>query len=220
MVEQHVVGHDGPYPRLRGEVRQPVQPQLVARPPPQRQRAITIVAEDIRDPTELPGAGRVGLVGDEDADQPLSVGSQVFPAEDAPSLAATALAERQQPAEPGVGGAIGRIDQHGGAVAQVETAADDQPDAGDLGRLVAAHDSGQAVPIAYRQRLDPGDRRLAEQLLAGRRPAQEAEVRRALEFSIAHANRPCRNQRCEPVPRSRPSPARNSQKRSPSSHSA
>ena len=49
--------------------------------------------------------------------------------------------------------------------------------------------------------------------------AQEAEMCRDLEFHVAHAKIPCRNQRCEPVAASSPSPERKIQKRSPASSS-
>lgn len=55
------------------------------------------------------------------------------------------------------------------------------------------------------------DRRVGKQLLAGTRPSQEREMRRALELDIGsagHPKTPCRNQRWEPVAASSPSPAR------------
>jgi hypothetical protein len=68
---------------------------------------------------------------------------------------------------------------------------------------MGSHDAGERIAI------DDG---LGEQLLAGRRPAQEAEVRGDLQLGIAgtgvYPNTPCRNQRCEPVAVFSPSPDR------------
>lgn len=52
-------------------------------------------------------------------------------------------------------------------------------------------------------------------------PPQEGEMRRDLQFGVAgaHPKIPCRNQRCDPVSGSSPSPARYIQKRSPASSS-
>jgi hypothetical protein len=75
-------------------------------------------------------------------------------------------------------------------VDQVEPAADDHPDAGDLGRFVRADDASQGVAVDDRKAPDADRRGMSEQFLAGRRSPQEEEVRRALEFEIAHAKMP------------------------------
>ena len=158
-----------------------------------------------------------GSSGTSTAIRPSAWTGDVLPAEQALRLAAAPLAERQQAAEPAIGGPVGRVDQERGAVGQVEPAADDQPHARRLRRLVRADDAGEAVAVGDRQGLDAEHGRLGEQLLARAGAAQEREMRRALELGVAHPNTPCRNQRCEPVPASSPSPSRNSQKRSPAS---
>ena len=93
-----------------------------------------------------------------------------------PLFPCPALVEKQQPAQPAVGGAIDRIDQEHRVVAQVEATADDRAHPGHLGRLIGAHDPGQGAAVAERQRLDPAQRRLAEQVLAAAGAAQEGEV--------------------------------------------
>ena len=105
--------------------------------------------------------------------------------EDALRLAAAPLAERQQPAEPRIGRPVGRIDQDGHAVGQIEPAADDQADAGHLGGLMGADDAGEAVAVDDGQRLDAEDGGVREQFLAGRCAAQEREMRCDLQFGIA-----------------------------------
>ena len=76
---------------------------------------------------------------------------------------------------------------------------------------MGAHDAGEGVAVNDGHRLDPGKRRLGEQLLAGRRAAQEAEMRGDLKLDVAglaHPKTPWMNHRCEPVAVSSPSPAR------------
>jgi len=109
---------------------------------------------------------------------------------------------------------VGRIDQHRHTVGEVEAAADNQADACGLRRLVGPDDAGERIPVHHGQRFDPGERRLGEQLLTGRRPPQKAEMRGDLKLGVAglaHPKTPWMNQRCEPVAVSSPSPARNSQ---------
>ena len=135
-------------------------------------------------------------------------------------LAAALLADRQQPAEPRIRRPVGRIDQHRHAVGEIQAAADDQADAGDLGGFMGAHDAGETVAVDDGERFDPEQRGLREQFLAGRRPPQKREVRRDLELGVtAHPKIPCMNQRWDPVAASSPSPARKIQNRSPASSS-
>ena len=211
LVEEHVVGDDRRHPQPRGEVRELVEPELVVRPAPQRERHVGAVAEGLAQAAQPQAAVLVGQVRHEDRDQALAIGDEVVPLEMALPLAGAPLAERQQPAEPGIGRAVGRIDEHRGAVGEVEPAADDEADAGRLGRLVGAHDPGQRIAVDDGQRLDAERGGLLEQLLGRGRAAQEGEMRGHLQLGIAraaHPNTPCRNQRCEPVAASSPSPAR------------
>ena len=101
-------------------------------------------------------------------------------------LAAAPLAERQQPAEPRIGRPVGRIDQDRHAVGEIEPAADDQPDAGRLGRLMGADDAGEAVAVDDGQRLDAEDGGLREQFLAGTaRPRRKEKCEVHLQLGIA-----------------------------------
>ncbi len=200
MMEEHVVGDDGAYPRLR---RRDSTSWCRRSWSPGRRRIVS--ARYARSPKisarrrSCGGAGRIRHVRDQHADQALGVEGDVLPAEDAFGLAAAPLAERQQPAQPGVGRPVGRIDQDRRAVGQIEAAADDQPDAGRLGGLVGADDAGEAVAIGDRQRLDAACGGLDEQLLAGTRAAQEGEVRGALQLGIVS----CEDTVQEPAKRSR-----------------
>ena len=157
-MEQHVVGDHGRHPRLGREIGQLVQPELVVRPAAQGQRQIAAIAEGLAQPAQLERAGVVGDVGDQHRDQALAIGDEIGPVEPALRLAAALLAEAEQPAEPGIGRAVGRVDQHRDAVHEVEAAADDQPDAGVLRRLMRPHDAGEAVAVDDGQRLDPEGR--------------------------------------------------------------
>jgi len=74
---------------------------------------------------QLQGAKIVGFVGDQDGDQALGVGGNVVQVQVALALAGPVLAQRQHPAEPGIGGAVGGQHQQGHAVAQRELASDD-----------------------------------------------------------------------------------------------
>ena len=160
----------------------------------ERQRQIGAVAEGLARAGEgCTRAGLIGLVGHEDRDQAFAIGDEIRPVEPALRLAAAPLAERQQPAEPRIGGPIGRIDEDRHAVREIEPAADDQADAGRLRRLMGANDAGQAVAVDDGERLDAELCGLREQFIAGARPAQEAEMRSALQLDIAgraHPNTP------------------------------
>ena len=85
-----------------------VQPQLVVRPAAQGQRQIAAIAEGLAQAAQLERAGVVGDVGDQHRDQAVAVGDEIGPVEPALRLAAALLAEAEQPAEPGVGRAVGR----------------------------------------------------------------------------------------------------------------
>ena len=199
-----------------------MQPERVVRSPPQRQRHIGAVAETLGEPAKTQGADVVRLVRDKDRDQALAVGDEIGPIETTSRLAAALLAQRQQSAQPRIGGPVGRIDENGHAVGEIELAADDQSHARRLRRFMRADDAGQRTAVDDRHRLDAQGGGLLEQFLAGTRPAQKREMRGALQLDIArggHPKIPCINHRCEPVAASSPSPARKIQKRSPASSS-
>jgi hypothetical protein len=189
-VEEHVVGRDRRHAEARRHVRQVVDPQLVVRPAAQRQRHVGAVAEPVRGPFEPQRADLVGFVGDKDRDQTLPVLEDVLPFEDALGLAPSLLPHRKQTAQPRIGGPVRRVDQHRHAIDQIEPAADDHPDARDLGRFVRADDARERVAVDDRKALDADRGGMREQFLAGRRAPQEREVRRALELEIAHPKIP------------------------------
>ena len=90
-----------------------MQPELVARPAAQGQRQIGPVAEGSRAAgAAAQRSSRIGPVRHQDRDQALAIGDEIVPVEQCSfALAGAPLAERQQPAEPAIGGAVGRIDQ-------------------------------------------------------------------------------------------------------------
>ena len=213
-VEEHVIGDDRRHAHRRREIGQLEEPELIVRPSAQRQRQIGMVAEGVAQPAQTQRAFLVRFIRHKDRDQALAIGDEVRPGEIALALAGALLAEREQPTESRIGRPIGRIDEDGDAVAEVEATADHQADAGGLGGLVGAHDASQRVAIDDGERLDTHRGRGREQLLAGRGAPEEAEMRRHLKLGVArvaHPKIPCRNQRCEPVSGSSPSPARYTQ---------
>ena len=167
---------------------------------------------------QLGGAGRVRLVGHEHGDQALGV-----EARRPPSRAGTSPCRRAACRATAGGRAgrrrAGRSGRPGAALPSVRSSR--QP---TISRTPVAFAASCARTMPARllrsviaRASMPRHGRLGEQLLARAGAAQEREMRRALELGVAHPNTPCRNQRCEPVPASSPSPSRNSQKRSPAS---
>ena len=89
--------------------------------------------------------GREILGRQRDEDQALGMGGDVIEIKRALPFLGAALAERQQPAEPAVSGAIARKDQQARRVQQIEPGADDEFDADFLGGQMTAHDTGKRV---------------------------------------------------------------------------
>ena len=73
---------------------------------------------------------------------------------------------------------VGRIDQDGHAVGEIEAAADDQSDAGHLGGFMGAHDAGETVAVGDGERFDP-------------------EQRAACANSSSQDDAPRRNEKCD-----------------------
>jgi hypothetical protein len=73
--------------RAGGQRGQIMQAQLVVRAAAQRQGEIGAVAEDVAQPAQVQGASVIGLVGDQDGDQPFGIGDQIRPFEMAGRLA-------------------------------------------------------------------------------------------------------------------------------------
>lgn len=147
--------------------------KLVVRSTTQCQGQVGPIAERIPQATQPKAAFIVGEIRHEHGDQAFAVSDDVLPFEHALRLSAAPLAERQQPAETGISGPVGRIDQHRHAVGEFETTADNQADSGRFRGLVSPDDTGKRVPVHHGQRFDPGERGLGEQLLARRGPRRK-----------------------------------------------
>ncbi len=96
-----------------------------------------------------------------------------------------ALAEGQQPREPAIGGAIRGVGEQARAVAQIETAADDEADPDLFGRMMRAHDAGKAVAVGDRDRPMTERGRGQHQLVRMRGAAQKREIGGDLQLRVA-----------------------------------
>jgi hypothetical protein len=196
---------------LRCKVRQLVKTKLVVGPPTQCERHIGAISKDLAQASQTQGAGLIRLIRNEHSDQSFAISDEIAPIQPALGLAGAALPQGQEPAEPCIRRPVGRIDQHGHAVVEIEAAANDQPHAGRFCGLMGADDAGERIAVDDGYRLDAEQCGLREQVLAGAGAAQKREMRGDLQFDVtpvAHPKIPCRNQRCEPVASSSPSPAR------------
>ena len=166
-VEEHVIGDDGRHAHRCRQVCQFVKSELVVRAPAQGERQIGAIHESLAQAPQTNGTKIIGFIRHQDRDQTFAIGNDIIPFEMTLRLAGPALAERQQAAEARIGRPVGRIDQDRHAVGEIETAADDQPDACRLCRFMGAHDAGKRIAIDDSQRFDAEQGRLREQLLAG-----------------------------------------------------
>ena len=132
----------------------------------------------------------IRLVRHQHGHESFRVGRDIVPVEDALRIAAPLLADRQQSAEPRIGGTVRRVDQDRNPVGEVEPTADDQPNPCRLRRLMRAHDARQGIPVDDAQRFDPAGMRLSEQLVGRRGSTEEAEVRGDLKLGIAQGETP------------------------------
>ncbi len=153
-VEQHVAGDHGRHPRRLRHVVQPTQPHRVAGTAAQGQGQVAAAAEARAETAELLLQAAVRLVRQQDDQQALAVGDQVPPGDVAAALAGAALAQGQQPAQAPVGCAVGRVGQHGQAIAQVQAAPHDEADADLLGTGMGAGYAGQRVVVGDGQGLE------------------------------------------------------------------
>jgi hypothetical protein len=184
VMEEDIIGDHRLHAERGGEFGQKVEPQLLAGATPQRQGAIGVLSEDRTQSIKLPSRLCVSLVGDQYSDLTFGVIGQVTPAEPTLALASPGLAKAQQTAKPTVGSAIGRIDEHVGAVVENDAAADNQPDANGLCRLMSADDTREAVAIRNGQRREAAGCGLSEELVTGAGASQERKVGSTLEFSV------------------------------------
>jgi hypothetical protein len=98
---------------------------------------------------------------------------EILPREIAGALAGACLAERQQAAEPAVGGAVGRVDEHRQTVAQIQPAADDEAEADLASPLVRPRHAGERVVVGEAERRQAEQLRLREQFLDVRGAAEK-----------------------------------------------
>ena len=83
------------------------------------------------------------------------------------------FAEGKERRQPAIGGAVLGIGEEAHAVAQVEPRADDEADAGIIGRLVRADEAGDAVAVSDRDRREAERGGSPDQLPRMRAAAQE-----------------------------------------------
>jgi hypothetical protein len=93
------------------------------------QRHVGAVAEGCFKTCEVSNEFLIRLIAEQDRDEALIPRNDIVPDKMALAFAAAALAEAQQPAQEGIGGAIGRIDEERRAVGEIEPAADDEANA-------------------------------------------------------------------------------------------
>ncbi len=189
-VVQHVAGRHRRHPGRPAQRLGAVQPRPVVRPPLQGQRAPRAVAERGAQPVELRRQAVVQRLQrplrQQDRQQPFAQFIQIGPSQLAPALAGAPLAAAEQPAQPGIGGAIGRIYQQRRRVAQVEPCAHHQPHSQLAGTLMRPGDAGQAVAVGEAERVVAECPRLQKQLLDVARAAQERVVGGDLELDRIH----------------------------------
>jgi hypothetical protein len=107
-----------------------------------------------------------------------------------------------------IGGSVGRIGEDRHAVGEVDAVA---RRSGARRLSWRPHGRGRCRRGCCASASMPSIGGLGEQLVTGTRPAQKTEMRGGLQLGRArgaHPKIPCRNQRCEPVAASSPSPAR------------
>ena len=85
-----------------------------------------------------------------DQDQALAMRIEIGQIEMAFPLGRAPAGQRDQAAEPAIGGAIGGIGQQAAPAAEIEAAANNKPDANLLRRLMGAHHAGEAVAVGER----------------------------------------------------------------------
>ena len=132
------------------------------------------------------------------------MGGDVIEIKRALPLLGAALAERQQPAEPAISGAIARKDQQARRILQIEPRADDEFDADLLGGEMTAHDTGKRVDVGDGDGVETKSLGRRHQLLGMGAAAQEGEIGGDFELGVAghgqrrHPKTPCRYQPGDP----------------------
>src|SRR5690606_26114846 len=89
----------------------------------------------------------VGGIRHEYGEKTVAVGYQILPFEMALALAGALLAEREKTTQSRISGSVGRIDQHRHTVGEIETATDDETNAGGPSRFIGPHDAGKRIAV-------------------------------------------------------------------------
>ena len=187
-VVEHVANCHGGNAGGNGHLGEARQPEDVVRSAQGGQRQVGPITEDAAMTGELAIERIVRLVGQQDGDQPFGMSCQVLPADVEAALFSAALAERDQAAQGSIGGAIGRVDQQRQAVAQIEPAADGQPDPDFLGTCMRHGDAGQGVVVGDGHRLDAESLGGDEELLDVAGATKKRIVRGDVQLRIAGHN--------------------------------
>jgi hypothetical protein len=117
--------------------------QMLIRGKAPDQRHVGEVAEGCSKTCQVLIKDSVCFIAQQNSKQSLVAGYYIIPDKMALALAAAALAEAEQPAQPGIGCAIRWIDEQRRSVGQIESAPDDKADACIPGGLVSTHDAGE-----------------------------------------------------------------------------
>ena len=141
-----------------------------------------------------------------DEDEAVGVGGDIVEMERAFPLLGAALAEREQPAEPAVSGAVRGIGEEARRIVEIEAAAHNEFDAAHFSRRkVRAHNAGKRIAVGDGDCRKPKRLCRRHQLLGMRAATQEGEIGGDVELGVArgeahHPNTPCRNQAGKFVP--------------------
>ena len=187
-VVQHVVGRDQPAAQVLGQVG--VAPQEVA-----VVVAVGHPGRDVEAPAVEPVAQAPVLVQpvvvdfprrEQQANQSPGVLQEVVQGQVALRLRGPPLAQRKQPAQPGVGVKARRVDHDAQPrrLTQHQAAAHPQRQAHLLRRDVSPHHPGQRVGVGDAQGAVAQLRRSHHQLVRVRRPGQEREVRADAQLGV------------------------------------
>ena len=121
-----------------------------------------------------------------DEDEAFGVGGDVVEMERAFPLLGAALAEREQPAEPAVSGAVRRVGEEARRILQIETRPDHEFDAADFTRReMGAHHAGERVVVGDGDCREPKRLGRCNQLLGVRAATQEGEIGGDVELGVA-----------------------------------
>ena len=151
-----------------------------------------------------PLTGDDGGGGSNDEDQALGMGRDIIEKERALPFLGAALTERQQPAEPAVSRAIGRIGKQVWRILQIEPDADDKFDAGLLGGEMGANRAGKRVAVGDGDGVESQGLGRRHQFLGMGAAGEKGEIAGDLELGVAghgeghHPKTPCRYQQGGP----------------------